>query len=99
MQRVVTPPSVSGIVCSNHTSLTIYWPVAQLVVCAELLIPMSYVRIVPGQPYKRNVTMKLTMVPMDSENRMLRPISIGLNKGKWYVRTDWWWVGFRVTKE
>ncbi len=32
---------------------------------------------------------------MDKDNRMLRPFAIGLNKGKWYVRIDLWWVGFR----
>lgn len=41
--------------------------------------------------------MTFTMIHMDSRNRMFRPISIGLNDARWYVRLDLWWVGFRIS--
>lgn len=38
-----------------------------------------------------------TLVEMDRKNRMFRPISVGLNDNRWYVRTDWWKYGVRLT--
>lgn len=40
---------------------------------------------------------QFTLVTMDSKNRMFRPISVGLNDDRWYVRTDWWKYGVRLT--
>lgn len=40
--------------------------------------------------------MKLTRIPLDEKNRMLRG-GFGLHDGNWFVRVDLWWVGFRLT--
>jgi hypothetical protein len=42
--------------------------------------------------------MKLTVVDMDEDNRMLR-VGFGKNKGKWFSRLDLWWKGFRLSKK
>jgi len=42
--------------------------------------------------------MTVAKILMDSKNRMFRPICIGLNDGRLFVRFDFWWVGFRITK-
>lgn len=44
---------------------------------------------------KLNVT--VTKIPLDVNNRMVR-LGGGLNDGKWFVRVDLWWVGYRLTK-
>lgn len=33
---------------------------------------------------------------MSSGNRMFRPISIGHNDHRFFIRTDWWWKGLRI---
>lgn len=38
----------------------------------------------------------LARIDLDKFNRMLR-FGFGKNKGKWFVRIDLWWVGFRLT--
>ncbi len=40
--------------------------------------------------------MKLTPIPMDVANRMLR-IGTGLHDGHWFARIDLWWIGVRMT--
>lgn len=40
--------------------------------------------------------MKLTKIPLDNLNRMLR-IGFGLNKGKKFFRVDLWLVGYRLS--
>lgn len=48
--------------------------------------------------------MKLTMkidfekIPLDVNNRMFRPIAVGKNEGRWFIRTDLWFVGYRLTR-
>lgn len=42
--------------------------------------------------------MKLTTIPLDIKNRMIR-IGFGLNDGNWFVRVDMWYVGFRLTSK
>jgi len=34
-------------------------------------------------------------IPLDSDNRMLR-FGFGKHKGKWFLRIDLWWKGFRL---
>lgn len=41
--------------------------------------------------------LKLTKIPLDAKNRMLRA-GFGKNKGNWFVRVDLWWAGFRLTR-
>lgn len=36
-------------------------------------------------------------IPLDAKNRMFRPIAVGLNDGRWYVRIDLWVRGWRWT--
>jgi hypothetical protein len=36
-----------------------------------------------------------TCIPLDSNNRMLR-LGFGKNKGKWFIRVDLWYMGFRL---
>lgn len=38
----------------------------------------------------------ITKLHMDKGNRMLR-LGCGQNEGRWFVRLDLWWVGFRLT--
>jgi len=38
----------------------------------------------------------MTRIPLDKNNRMLRA-GFGLHDGKWFVRIDLWWVGFRLS--
>lgn len=40
--------------------------------------------------------MKLSRIPLDPENRMLRA-GFGLHDGKWFIRVDLWRVGFRIS--
>ena len=40
--------------------------------------------------------MNFTKLQLDKDNRMIR-IGAGKNEGRWFVRVDLWWVGFRVT--
>lgn len=40
--------------------------------------------------------MRLTRIPLNHQNRMLRA-GFGLYDGKWLARVDLWWVGFRLT--
>ncbi len=42
--------------------------------------------------------MTFTKLSLDSQNRMFRPLAIGLHEGNWFLRTDLWFVGFRITK-
>lgn len=39
---------------------------------------------------------KLTRVPLDENNRMLRA-GFGKHDGKWFIRVDLWFVGFRLS--
>lgn len=45
------------------------------------------------------VSLHVEKIPLDVNNRMFRPIGIGKNEGRWFVRTDLWFVGFRVTRK
>lgn len=40
--------------------------------------------------------MKLTKIPLDTNNRMIR-IGIGKNEGNWFARIDLWFVGYRLS--
>ncbi len=40
--------------------------------------------------------MTLTRIPLDARNRMLR-LGLGLHEGRFFVRVDLWWVGFRLS--
>jgi hypothetical protein len=42
--------------------------------------------------------MKLNKIKLNSGNRMLR-IGFGKHDGDWFVRVDFWWVGYRLTKK
>lgn len=44
-----------------------------------------------------NLTLNLTKIPMDKNNRMIR-LGGGLHDGKWFIRVDLWFVGFRLSK-
>jgi hypothetical protein len=39
----------------------------------------------------------ITTLRMDEKNRMLR-LGFGLHDGRWFIRIDLWWMGFRLTK-
>lgn len=43
--------------------------------------------------------MTFTKLDMDKNNRMFTLIRIGKNDGKWFVRTDLWWIGFRISQD
>ena len=47
--------------------------------------------------YTRSCSM-WKMIPLDKENRMIRQ-GFGLHEGKWFLRIDLWFVGFRLTKK
>jgi hypothetical protein len=36
-------------------------------------------------------------IPLRKKNRMLRPFALGENDGRWFGRTDLWWMAFRFT--
>jgi hypothetical protein len=36
-------------------------------------------------------------IPLDKDNRMLR-FGFGKNEGRWFVRIDLWFAGFRLTR-
>lgn len=38
----------------------------------------------------------VTRIPLDPKNRMVRA-GLGLHDGKWFIRVDLWWVGFRIS--
>jgi hypothetical protein len=40
--------------------------------------------------------MRLTRIPLDANNRMLR-IGFGKHNGRWFARVDVWFFGIRVT--
>jgi hypothetical protein len=40
--------------------------------------------------------MKLTRIPLDTNNRMLR-IGFGKHDGRWFARIDVWFFGIRIT--
>jgi len=40
--------------------------------------------------------MHVTKIELDSSNRMLR-IGFGKHDGKWFVRIDLWYNGYRIT--
>lgn len=42
--------------------------------------------------------MKLTKILLDKPNRMLR-VGLGKNNGHWFFRIDFWFVGYRITRE
>lgn len=41
--------------------------------------------------------MKLTRIPLDTNNRMLR-IGFGKHDGRWFFRVDLWYFGVRITR-
>lgn len=41
--------------------------------------------------------MQVARLELDTPNRMLR-IGFGKNKGRWFVRIDLWFVGYRLTR-
>lgn len=41
--------------------------------------------------------MKITKLPLDVNNRMLR-IGFGKNEGSWFFRVDLWFVGYRLKR-
>lgn len=44
------------------------------------------------------LTVQFTKIPLDVNNRMFRPIAVGKNEGRWFIRTDLWFVGYRLTR-
>ena len=42
--------------------------------------------------------MKVTKLPLDVNNRMLR-IGFGKNEDSWFFRVDLWFVGYRLKKQ
>lgn len=42
---------------------------------------------------------KFKMIVMPRGNRMFRPIAIGHNDFRFYIRIDLWWVGWRVARK
>ncbi len=40
--------------------------------------------------------MTLTRIPLDARNRMLR-LGLGLHEGRFFLRVDLWWTGFRFS--
>lgn len=40
--------------------------------------------------------MKITKLPLDINNRMLR-FGFGKNEGNWFIRIDLWFIGFRLS--
>lgn len=40
--------------------------------------------------------MKLTKIPLDEKNRMIRA-GFGKHDGNWFVRVDLWWFGVRLS--
>lgn len=42
--------------------------------------------------------MKLTKIPLDADNRMLR-VGFGKHDGRWFARIDLWAIGFRLQEE
>lgn len=44
---------------------------------------------------KKEVVKFFTLIPLDSNNRMLR-VGFGKNKGSWFVRVDLWFKAFRL---
>jgi hypothetical protein len=40
--------------------------------------------------------MKLNKIKLDKNNRMLR-FGFGKHEGKWFIRIDIWFVGYRIT--
>ena len=41
--------------------------------------------------------MRLTKIPLDTNNRMLR-IGFGKHDGRWYARVDLWFFGVRINQ-
>lgn len=41
--------------------------------------------------------MKITKIPLDINNRILR-IGFGKHNGSWFLRVDLWFVGYRLKK-
>lgn len=41
------------------------------------------------------LTVQFTKIPLDAKNRMVR-LGGGLNEGKWFIRVDLWFVGYRL---
>lgn len=41
--------------------------------------------------------MKVEKIELDKDNRMLR-MGFGKNKGLWFLRVDFWFVGYRFKK-
>lgn len=39
---------------------------------------------------------KLTRIPLDKQNRMLR-VGFGKHNGTWFFRADLWFVGVRIS--
>lgn len=39
----------------------------------------------------------ITPIKLSKYDRMLR-IGFGKNKGKWFFRIDFWFIGFRISK-
>lgn len=40
--------------------------------------------------------MKIIKISLDKKNRMLR-LGFGKNNNKWFIRTDLWFIAFRIT--
>lgn len=41
------------------------------------------------------VEFELTRIPLDRNNRMLR-LGAGRHDGRWFIRVDFWCVGYRL---
>lgn len=41
--------------------------------------------------------MKITTIPLDQDNRMIR-LGFGKHEGRWFIRVDLWWNGYRLTR-
>jgi hypothetical protein len=42
-------------------------------------------------------SIEITKIPLDEQNRMLRA-GFGKHCGKWFIRIDLWFVGFRLAR-
>jgi hypothetical protein len=57
---------------------------------------LGYLRIIVLLYLTERFCMMINQVSLDSKNRMLR-IGFGKNDGRWFIRIDLWFVGFRLT--
>lgn len=44
------------------------------------------------------LSVQIDKIPLDKQNRMIR-LGGGFHDGKWFVRVDFWFVGYRLTSK